>query len=76
MYILSLLLLLDMREQLTAEMVAVMGGLDNKGFMDFVVAFTCGFLALQSQCARIISLVAIMTADSPFPCFQGELSSN
>jgi hypothetical protein len=51
-------------------MVSVMGGLDSKVFMDFVVAFTCGFLALQSQRARIVSLVAIMTADSPFPCFR------
>ncbi|KAG5181288.1 kinase-like domain-containing protein [Tribonema minus] len=58
--------------KLTADMVSVMGGLDSKGFMEFVVAFTCGFLALQSQRARIVSLVEIMMEDSPFPCFQGK----
>lgn len=40
--------------------------------MDFVVAFTCGFLTLQSHGGRLVKLLGMMTQKSPFPCFQGK----
>ncbi|CAN0090308.1 unnamed protein product, partial [Phaeothamnion confervicola] len=56
--------------KLTLEMVEVMGGLDSELFREFVVEFTCGFLALQAQRDRIVTLVEMLTRESPFPCFQ------
>ncbi|CAN0558260.1 unnamed protein product [Laminaria digitata] len=40
--------------------------------MDLVVAFTCGFLTLQSHGGRLVKLLGMMTQKSPFPCFQGK----
>jgi len=58
--------------KLTTEMVDVMGGLKSRWFMEFVVSFTCGFLALQEQADRIASIVEIMSKSSVFPCFEGK----
>lgn len=57
--------------KLTEEMVEAMGGPRGRWFMEFVVGFTCGFLALQEQADRIAGVVEIMARGSPFPCFAG-----
>ncbi|CAM9289491.1 unnamed protein product [Ectocarpus sp. 4 AP-2014] len=58
--------------KLPTEYVDVMGGLESQAFMDFVVAFTCGFLTLQAHGGRLVKLLGMMTQKSPFPCFQGK----
>ena len=40
--------------------------------MDFVVAFTCGFLTMQAHVGLFVKLLGMMTQKSPFPCFQGK----
>ena len=57
--------------KLTDEMVSVLGGVQSKLFAEFVLLFSCGFLALQSGYGKITSLVEIMCDQSSFPCFQG-----
>ena len=58
--------------KLTEEMVAVFGGLESPLFLEFVTQFIMGFLTLQAQKERLITLVEMLTEKSPFPCFQGK----
>ena len=58
--------------KMTNEMVAVLGDVHSKLFAEFTLLFCCGFLALQAQLQKIVSLIEIMCDDSPFPCFQGK----
>ncbi|CAN0415320.1 unnamed protein product, partial [Discosporangium mesarthrocarpum] len=58
--------------KLPLDYVDVLGGLDSQVFMDFVVAFTCGFLTLQAQSSRLVTLLEMTTQDSPLPCFHGK----
>ena len=58
--------------KLTEEMVEVLDGLDSPMFSDFVKAFTTGFIALKAASENIISMVKILSVDSPFPCFAGK----
>ena len=53
-------------------MVHVLGGVQSTLFAEFVLLFSCGFLALQAGYAKIISLIEIMCNQSSFPCFQGK----
>ena len=57
--------------KLTEEMLDVMGGMRSPLFSEFVTLFCCGFLALQSHYHTFVTIVAIMSRDSTFPCFQG-----
>ena len=57
--------------KLTEEMVEVMDGIDSPVFSEFVILFCCGFLALQSHFDTFLTLVAITSKESTFPCFEG-----
>ncbi|OQR88833.1 phosphatidylinositol kinase (PIK-H2) [Thraustotheca clavata] len=56
--------------KLTKEMVEVLGGMSSPMFAKFVQLFTLGFIALQRNAEKIITLVEIMMHKSTFPCFQ------
>ncbi|KAH9192159.1 hypothetical protein AeNC1_005866 [Aphanomyces euteiches] len=56
--------------KLTKEMVEVLGGPHSPLFAKFVQLFTLGFLALQRNADKIITMVEIMMHKSTFPCFQ------
>ena len=53
--------------KLTSEMVEVMGGIQSDLFAEFVLLFVSGFLALQAQSHKIVTLVEIMAEQSGFP---------
>ncbi|ETV93135.1 hypothetical protein H310_12746 [Aphanomyces invadans] len=56
--------------KLTKEMVDVLGGVGSPMFAKFVQLFTQGFLALQRNAEKIITMVEIMMHKSSYPCFQ------
>jgi len=58
--------------KLTEEMIQVLGDVQSKLFGEFVLLFTCGFLALQSAIGKLTSIVEVMCDQSPFPCFFGK----
>lgn len=55
--------------KLTEDMVDVIGGFESPLFVDFIRAFTNGFLALRSNAHCIINTLQVIAIDSPFPCF-------
>lgn len=57
--------------KLTAEMVTVMEGLHSPLFSEFVNLFVCGYLVLQREMDRIISLVEVMLRGSSFDFLAG-----
>jgi phosphatidylinositol 4-kinase len=57
--------------KLTDETVQVLGDVSSKLFADFVLLFSCAFLALQAGVDQIAGVVDIMCDESPFPCFAG-----
>ena len=50
-------------------MVEVLDGLESALFGEFVKAFTRGFIELQANADNIISVIQILSHNSPFPCF-------
>ncbi|OQR86964.1 phosphatidylinositol kinase (PIK-H2) [Achlya hypogyna] len=56
--------------KLTKEMVEVLGGVTSPMFAKYVQLFTAGFVALQRNAEKIITLVEIMMHKSTFPCFE------
>ncbi|KDO24207.1 hypothetical protein SPRG_10636 [Saprolegnia parasitica CBS 223.65] len=55
--------------KLTKEMVEVLGGVQSPMFAKFVQLFAAGFVALQRNAEKILTLVEIMMHKSTFPCF-------
>jgi len=60
--------------KLTAEMVAALGGLRSRLFLDFMGMVSKGFLALQAAAPSIMAAVEIVAEQSSFPCFAGRPS--
>jgi phosphatidylinositol 4-kinase len=57
--------------KLTDEMIQVMDGVGSKLFLDFLMLFCCGFVALQMHADTFLTLVEITCAGSTFKCFEG-----
>lgn len=62
--------------KLTEEMVDVLDGFESALFHDFVKAFTSGFIALKANAENIISIIKVLSVNSPFPCFSGKDSAS
>jgi len=58
--------------KLTDEMIEVMNGIDSKLFLDFLMLFCCGFVALQVHADTFLTLVEITCTGSTFKCFEGK----
>lgn len=51
-------------------MIQVLGDVQSKLFAEFVLLFSCAFLALQAGYAEVSGLIEVMCEQSTFPCFQ------
>lgn len=62
--------------KLTEEMVQVLGDVQSKLFAEFVLLFSCAFLALQAGYAEISGVIEVMCDESNFPCFDNVSKSD
>lgn len=58
--------------KLTKEMVELMGGVNSRGYSDFLQLFTEGLLAVRHDYIKLITLIHLTVQDSLFPCFQSQ----